>query len=67
MKDNVVSEEQMLESLRTIREFVESIGGDPYAIEFDKPKPKGLPLDVSQAWDTYKSFWNRMQSKGIIP
>lgn len=66
MEENTPREEKMLAALRTVREFVKSTGGDPYAIDFSD-KPNYLPPAVSQAWDDYTKFWDDVRSLGIMP
>jgi len=63
------TQSQMLDAMEYIRSYIEFNGGDPFTFPSDKKwetKPKGLPEDVSAAYDTYKGYWDMIKNKGII-
>lgn len=59
---------QMLEAQRHIMDYWAYTGKDPFGVEIiAEAKPDDLPPKVSQAWDAYRAFWDRMNKENIMP
>ena len=60
-----ITDDQVVEAMDYVRAYIKMNGGNPYGIEWFKPKPKFLPEDVAKAWDTVVQRADDEQKLGI--
>lgn len=61
-----VTETEMLEAQKIVEDFIERLGGDKYDFDWED-LPADTPEFVRQAVETYGTFWEQCEAKGIQP
>lgn len=59
--------EQALRADAYVNDYIELMGGDPATVKSTPGFEEILPSDVREAVETYRSYWAKMEKKGMLP